>query len=95
VARKTNSPIDTMRVAIEDANSPSGRHAITLTREVPKPDFRPDDASLTKSALMTIRIPLADYEANGVDLFKVKLVELMFPAAGSGNIEIDDIEFTK
>lgn len=95
VARKINSSIDTMRVAIVDANTPSHRHEMVLSRSVPTPDFRPDDPTLTKSAFMTIRIPLADYSAHGVDLTKVKSVELMFPSAGSGNIEIDDLEFTK
>jgi dienelactone hydrolase len=94
VARKTNSPIDTMEVAIEDANTPPGRDTVVLSRPVPKPDFRPDDATLTKSAFITIRILLTDYEPK-VDLTKVKLVEFLLPAVGSGNIEIDDLEFTK
>jgi hypothetical protein len=95
VARRTNSPIDTMRVAIADTKLPPGRHEIVLSRKVPDPDNRPDDATLTKSAFMTIRIPLADFAANGVDLTTVQSVELQFPAAGTGNIEIDDLEFTK
>jgi dienelactone hydrolase len=95
VARRTNSPIDTMRVAIVDANVPAGRHEVVLSRNVPNPDFRPDDGTLTKSAFITIRIPLAEYSANGVDLTKVESAELVFPATGSGNIEIDDLEFTK
>jgi hypothetical protein len=95
VARKTNSPIDTMRVAIVDANTPSHHHEVVLSRNVPDPDNRPDDATLTKSAFMTVRIALADYQAHGVDLTMVQSVELKFPAAGAGNIEIDDLEFTK
>lgn len=95
VARKVNSPIDTMRVALADANIPPNRHEIVLSRPVPAPDLRPDDATLTKSAFMTVRIALADYQANGVDLAQVQLVELLFPAGGAGNIEIDDLEFTE
>jgi dienelactone hydrolase len=94
VARKTNSKVDTMRVAITDADTPSRRHEMVLSRTVPDPDFRRDDASLTKSAFMTIRIPLADYAAH-VNLTRVQSVELMFPTAGTGNIEIDDVEFTR
>lgn len=94
VARKTNSTIDTMKVALVDANVPPGRHEMVLSRKVPDPDSRPDDPTLTKSAFMTIRIALADYQAN-VDLTKVQLVEFLFPAGGAGNIEIDDLEFTK
>lgn len=94
VARRTNSSINTMKVAIIDADTPSRRHEVVLSRNVPDPDFRPDDATLTKSALMTIRIPLADYSAH-VDLTQVEAVELVFPGTGTGNIEIDDIAFTK
>jgi hypothetical protein len=94
VARRTNSTIDTMKVAISDANMVPGRHEMVLSRSVPDPDLRPDNARLTKSAFMTIRIKLADYAANGVDLAKVQSVQLVFPAAGAGNIEIDDLEFT-
>ncbi len=83
-----------MRVAITDADTPSRRHEMVLSRTVPDPDFRRDDASLTKSAFMTIRIPLADYAAH-VNLTRVQSVELMFPTAGTGNIEIDDVEFTR
>jgi hypothetical protein len=95
VARKINSTINTLRVALEDANGLPGRHEVVLPKAVPDPDLRPDVASLTKSALMTIRIPLAEYQSNGVDLTKLKIVELLFPAAGKGNIEVDDFEFTK
>jgi dienelactone hydrolase len=93
VARRTNSPINTMKVAIVDANT--HRHEVVLSRNVPNPDNRPDDPALTKSALMTIRMPLADYWANGVDRTQVQSVELVFPATGAGNIEVDDLEFTK
>ncbi len=51
--------------------------------------------NLTKSAMMTVRIPLSDFDANGVDLTKVSEVSLIFPAGTGGEIVIDDIEFTK
>jgi hypothetical protein len=92
VAGGANSSLDTMQVAIVDANGVS--HAMVLSRQVPNPNDRPDDAALTKSAFMTIRMKLADYSTH-VDLTKVKSVEFLFPTSGAGNIEIDDVEFTK
>ncbi len=50
--------------------------------------------SLTKSALMTIRIPLSDYISNGVDVTSINELSLIFPA-GSGEVIIDDVEFTR
>lgn len=93
VARRTNSPISTMKVAIVDANDISHPYEIALSRTVPDPHPRPDDPTLTKSAFMTVRIALANYQAH-VDLAKVKSIEFRFPASGSGNVELDDIEFT-
>lgn len=92
VAGKANSTIDTMKVALVDAGT--DRHEVTLNKKVPDPDPRVDDPSLIKSALMTIRLPLADY-ANNVDLSKVTSVQFVFPATGAGNIQIDELEFTK
>jgi hypothetical protein len=92
IAGGVNSPLDTMRVAIVDANDIG--HPMVLSRKVPNPHDRPDDAKLTKSAFMTIRMALADY-ATHVDLTRVKAVEFLFPASGPGNVEIDDVEFTK
>lgn len=94
VANRTNSPIATMQVAIVDTSSRS--HPVGLSRPVPDPDNRPDDSGLTKSAFLTVRIPLADYEAH-VDLTKVQSVKFLFPTEknATGNIELDDVEFTK
>jgi dienelactone hydrolase len=92
VAGGANSSLDTMQVAIVDANDV--RHPMVLSRKVPNPDDRPGNAALTKSAFMTIRMALADYSAHA-DLTRVKAVEFLFPASGPGNVEIDDIEFTK
>jgi hypothetical protein len=55
----------------------------------------PLEFQLTKSALLTVRIPLSVYTGNGVDLTKVKLVQFNFPTIGTGNIEVDDVEFTR
>lgn len=93
VARRANSTIDALNVVIEDATP--HRFAAPLGRTIPEPDRRTDQINLTKSALMTVRIPLSIYRGNGVDLTKVKLVQFEFPAAGTGNIEIDDVEFTQ
>jgi hypothetical protein len=91
VARRTNARIDDMKVVIEDTLG--HRFPAPLGRTVPDPDPRPDLASLTKSAFLTVRIPLSIYRSNSVDLTKAKLVEFVFPT-GNGNIEIDDVEFT-
>jgi dienelactone hydrolase len=50
--------------------------------------------NLTKSALMTVRIPLSDYENQGIDLTKITQLSLIFPSIGSGEIILDDVEFT-
>lgn len=94
VANRTHSPIVTMQVAIVDTSSRS--HPVGLSRPVPDPDNRPDHPGLTKSAFLTVRIPLADYEAH-VDLTKVQAVKFLFPNVknATGNIELDDVEFTK
>jgi pimeloyl-ACP methyl ester carboxylesterase len=92
VVGKINSTVDTMKVALVDAGTQ--RHEVVVNKKVPDPDPRVDDPSLTKSALMTIRLPLADY-ANNVDLSKVASVQFVFPPTGAGNIQIDDLEFTK
>lgn len=91
--------IDTLQIEVED--TAGGKHKEGLTRNVPEPIRRPADGrlappfQLVKSALMTIRIPLASYGANGVDLTKVKKVTFHFPAAGGpGTIELDSLEFT-
>jgi dienelactone hydrolase len=92
VARRANASIDSMKIALVD--TASNRHEASLTRTVPKPDPRVT-STLTKSAFMSIRIPLEEYGSNGVDLTKIQKVEFVFPAAGTGNIELDDVEFTK
>lgn len=100
VAGKANSTIDTMKVALIDAGT--HRHEVALNKKVPDPDPRvktvlqpgAENPSLRKSALMTIRLPLADY-ANNMDLSKVTSVQFVFPATGAGNIQIDELEFTK
>jgi dienelactone hydrolase len=53
---------------------------------------------LTKSALKTVRIPLADYRievlgTQKVDLTKVATMTFEFSARATGEIEVDDIEF--
>jgi dienelactone hydrolase len=53
-----------------------------------------DMRTLTKSAMITIRIPLAQYQAQGVDLSNIKELSFLFPGTGKGDVLIDDIEFT-
>jgi dienelactone hydrolase len=103
VARRVNSRIDDLKVVVEDILA--NRFAAPLGRTIPDPDhkflvkFRPAPLppltfNLTKSAFLTIRIPLSIYTANGIDLTKVKLVRFEFPTTGAGNIEIDNVDFT-
>jgi hypothetical protein len=54
---------------------------------------------LIKSALKTIRIPLASYTianlgAQDVDLTNIRSISFEFDADAPGDIEIDDIEFS-
>jgi dienelactone hydrolase len=86
------SKIDDMVVYLYDTALQN--HPAKMTRNVPDPDPRTDDPLLTKSAMMTIRIPLIEYQANGVDLTNVKKIVLKFPSSGTGTVLIDDIAFT-
>lgn len=100
------SKIDHLKVELVDFSN--NKYAIGLTKKIPEPDLRKnvaiplptyiwkDSDKLTKSALMTIRIPLNDYAIGGVDLTKIKEMSFIFPTTVvPGDITIDDIEFTK
>ena len=51
-----------------------------------------DKESITKSALLTVRIPLIEFVS--VDLTLVKQISLIIPSIGSGAFILDDVEFT-
>lgn len=50
--------------------------------------------NLTKSAMMTIRTPLSNYISSNVDFTKVKEIIILFPSSGSGELVIDDVQFS-
>ena len=57
-------------------------------------------ADLIKSALKTVRIPLVSYTianlgAQDVDLTNIQSVSFEFDANSTGEIEIDDLEFSQ
>lgn len=95
------SSLNTMKVGLTDIPG-NPTHEVELTLNVPEPDHRaaadrpgwPDKPAATKSALMTVRIPTDEYGNNGIDLTQVKQVVIKFPAAGSGKVALDNIEFT-
>lgn len=76
--------------------------------KVPEPDIRPEVFSdtgaaagstiyfnATKSALMTIRIPLSDYSNQNVNITQIKTLSFIFPAVTSEvAVILDDIEFS-
>lgn len=98
--------LDDLQVALVD--TATNRHSVKIPQEVPDPDLRPsifrtingvveevEARKLTKSALMTIRIPLSEYRSNSVLLTTLATLELVFPNNNQfGKITIDDIEFT-
>jgi len=93
-----NGPQD-LYVMLEDNSGKIRSILVSKFAEVPAPHLR-DDASLTKSAMRTVRIPLHVYEievvgTQRVDLTDVKNVTFEFKAIGTGEVEIDSVEFTK
>jgi hypothetical protein len=74
-------------------------------RSIPDADKRSDTINTigsttykidpTKTAMMTIRIPLIEYDSLGVNLEAITQVAFYFPSGGgSGKVAIDSIEFT-
>lgn len=63
---------------------------------IPFPYKRSDDISLTKSALKTVRIPLSVFKGlnPGLDLRSLQSVVFQFRQMATGEIAIDDIEFS-
>lgn len=98
----TYNNLSLIEVALKDASSVSNQTKIKKT--IPAPDLRgptrgylangrtPDKEGLTKSALLTVRIPLIEFGT--VDLAHIKQVSFIIPSIGSGAFILDDIEFT-
>jgi hypothetical protein len=92
-----NQPQD-MRVALKDNLGNERAIRASAFGAIPFPDQR-SNAALRKSALSTIRIPLASYRIVcagqvQVDLTNVVEMALIFTPQPTGEIEVDEIEFT-
>jgi len=100
------SDLSIIEVELHYTGMPSPVYKKVVSRLIPEPDLRkiPSStiggtfvtAALTKTAMMTIRVPLAEFQTNGVDLTKITKVQLTFPKAlaKKGTVLIDDLEFT-
>jgi hypothetical protein len=87
-----------LRVALRDGAGNERAVRVSAFTELPYPDVRLDN-SVTKSALSTVRIPLSSYTIvcagqPQVDLTNVVSLALTFGDTPTGEIDIDDIEFT-
>jgi hypothetical protein len=72
---------------------------VSTFTDIPYPYVR-GHADLIKSAMKSVRIPLASFTmanpgAQDVDLTNIESVAFEFASAASGDIEIDDIEFSQ
>jgi dienelactone hydrolase len=91
-----NQPQD-LFVRLTDGAGKSRAIRVSTFTDVPYPYVR-GYADLIKSALKTVRIPLASYTianlgAQDVDLTNLQSIAFEFAADATGEIEIDDIEF--
>ena len=87
-----------MRLTLTDGSGTSRAIRVSKFAEVPYPDVR-GYAQYTKSAMCTIRIPLASYtirclNIDAVDITDVVSLALEFAEKPTGEIEIDSIQFT-
>lgn len=105
VAQKYGSPHNPVNqpqdlfVRLTDGAGKSRAIRVSVFTDVPYPYVR-GYTDLIKSALKTVRIPLASYTianlgAQDIDLANLQSVSFEFDADASGEIEIDDIEFSQ
>jgi dienelactone hydrolase len=85
-------------VRLTDTNGKSRAIRAGMFTDIPYPYVR-GYSSLIKSAMKTVAIPLASFMianlgADDVDLANLRSVAFEFDAGATGEIEIDDIEFT-
>ncbi|MBD0333337.1 MAG: hypothetical protein ICV66_11850, partial [Chitinophagaceae bacterium] len=86
-----------LRVALKDAANNERAIRVSAFSEIPYPD--PHPFGYTKSAMNTIRIPLTSYTIVcagqvKVDLQNVVSVSFIFSENATGEIDIDEIEFS-
>jgi dienelactone hydrolase len=84
-------------VRLIDRNGKSRAIRVSTFADIPYPYVRADD-NLVKSALKTVRIPLASYTianlgAQDVDLTNVASISFEFDRQATGEIDIADLEF--
>lgn len=87
-----------LRINLKDGSNNERAVRVSPFYRIPFPDQRPDP-SVRKSAMVTVRIPLKSYTIVcagqvQVDLTDVTTLALKFSENSSGEIEIDNIEFT-
>ena len=86
-----------LRVALKDSANNERAIRVNAFSEIPFPD--PHPFGYTKSALKTVRIPLASYTIVcagqvAVDLQNVVNLSFVFSENATGEIEIDEVEFS-
>jgi hypothetical protein len=87
-----------LRLTLTDGGGHSRAIRISKMREIPYP-YQRGYANYTKSAMCTIRIPLAAYHihcynVDQVDLTDVTALSFQFAEKPTGEVEIDTIQFT-
>lgn len=104
---KTTADIDKLEIGLKDNTNtvyplllednyvmPSTEQRATITITDDNGLHVIDSDVFTKSAFMTVRLPLAEYSSLGANLSNVTNVIFTFPEKGTGIIHIDSLEFT-
>lgn len=86
------------RVALKDGSNNERAVRVSPFYDIPFPDHRPNH-SVSKSAMVTVRIPLKSYTIVCAGMVQVNLQDittltLQFSEKVTGEIEIDDLEFS-
>jgi hypothetical protein len=86
------------RVALKDGFNNERAVRVSPFYDIPFPDHR-SNHSLSKSAMLTVRIPLKSYRIvcaglNQVNLDDITTLTFLFSEMNTGEIEIDNIEFS-
>lgn len=100
-ADSANNPLNqpqNLRVALKDGTGNERAVRVGAFAVLPYPDVRLDN-SVTKSALSTVRIPLDSYTIvcagqPKVDLTNVVALALTFAETATGEVNVEDLEFT-
>jgi hypothetical protein len=104
IAQKVDSPhnpanqAQDLRVALKDSSNNERVMRVGAFSDIPPPDHRANH-TLSKSAMNTVRIPLASYTIvfpgqPKVDLKNIVSLSFVFSEKPTGEIDIDEIEFT-